>query len=73
MSATSAADSARPLRPAAIALGAMTPDSRLLAGGTDLVRAMTQQRHRPDLIVDLSAMTEPDHARSATACCEWGR
>jgi xanthine dehydrogenase FAD-binding subunit len=43
------------------ALGEMTPDSRLLAGGTDLVRAMTQQRHRPDLIVDLSALNELDH------------
>jgi xanthine dehydrogenase FAD-binding subunit len=42
------------------ALGEMTPDSRLLAGGTDLVRAMTQSRSRPDLIVDLSAMTELD-------------
>ena len=43
------------------ALGEMTPDSRLLAGGTDLVRAMSQQRSRPDLIVDLSAMAELDH------------
>jgi CO/xanthine dehydrogenase FAD-binding subunit len=43
------------------ALGEMTRDSRLLAGGTDLVRATTQQRHRPDLIVDLSAMAELDH------------
>jgi xanthine dehydrogenase FAD-binding subunit len=42
------------------ALREMTPDSRLLAGGTDLVRAMTQQRERPDLIVDLSAMAELD-------------
>jgi CO/xanthine dehydrogenase FAD-binding subunit len=39
----------------------MSPDSRLLAGGTDLVRTMTQQRHRPDLLVDLSAMTELEH------------
>jgi xanthine dehydrogenase FAD-binding subunit len=36
----------------------MTADSRLLAGGTDLVRAMTQERRRPGLIVDLSALTE---------------
>lgn len=40
------------------ALREMTADSRLLAGGTDLVRAMTQQRRRPGLIVDLSALTE---------------
>lgn len=40
------------------ALAAMTPRSRLLAGGTDLVRAMTKDGLRPDLIVDLSGMDE---------------
>lgn len=40
------------------ALAAMTPQSRLLAGGTDLVRAMTKEGLRPDLIVDLSGMDE---------------
>lgn len=40
------------------ALAAMTPQSRLLAGGTDLVRAMTKDGLRPDLIVDLSGMDE---------------
>ena len=40
------------------ALAAMTPQSRLLAGGTDLVRAMTKDGLRPDLIVDVSGMDE---------------
>jgi CO/xanthine dehydrogenase FAD-binding subunit len=40
------------------ALSRMTDQSRLLAGGTDLVRAMTKDGVRPDLIVDLSGMEE---------------
>lgn len=36
------------------ALAEMTPESRLLAGGTDLVIAMRRGECRPDLIVDLS-------------------
>lgn len=40
------------------ALSHMTARSRLLAGGTDLVRAMTKDGVRPDLIVDLSGMEE---------------
>jgi CO/xanthine dehydrogenase FAD-binding subunit len=40
------------------ALARMTPDSRLLAGGTDLVRAMTKEHLRLDLLVDLAGLTE---------------
>ena len=42
----------------AAALAGMTPRSRLLAGGTDLVNAMRRGECRPDLIVDLSGMRE---------------
>jgi len=45
------------------ALAAMTPRSRVLAGGTDLVRQMTQDGHRPDIIVDLSGVRELRHIR----------
>ncbi len=40
------------------ALGCATPASELLAGGTDLVRAMRLGHCRPDLIVDLSGVRE---------------
>jgi xanthine dehydrogenase FAD-binding subunit len=40
------------------ALRRMTPDSRLLAGGTDLVRAMTKEFLRPDLLIYLGGMDE---------------
>jgi CO/xanthine dehydrogenase FAD-binding subunit len=35
-----------------------TPESRLLAGGTDLVRAMHQQHREPDMLIDLSGVAE---------------
>lgn len=40
------------------ALAEMTAESRLLAGGTDLVRAMTKEHLRPDLLVDLGGLEE---------------
>ncbi len=40
------------------ALAEMGPASRLLAGGTDLVRAMTKEHLRPDLLVDLGGVDE---------------
>jgi len=40
------------------ALAGMTPRSRLLAGGTDLVNAMRRGECRPDLLVDLSGVRE---------------
>jgi xanthine dehydrogenase FAD-binding subunit len=40
------------------ALRRMTPSSRLLAGGTDLVREMNEGSLAPDLIVDLSGVRE---------------
>ncbi len=40
------------------ALGRATARTRLLAGGTDLVRALGRDRVRPDLIIDLSGMDD---------------
>jgi CO/xanthine dehydrogenase FAD-binding subunit len=40
------------------ALARMTGQSRLLAGGTDLVREMTKNGLRPDLLVDLNDLDE---------------
>ena len=40
------------------ALRLATPDSRLLAGGTDLIRSMHQSLWEPDLIIDLSGVRE---------------
>ncbi len=40
------------------ALREMTPDARLIAGGTDLVRKMTKEHLRPSLLVDLSGVPE---------------
>jgi CO/xanthine dehydrogenase FAD-binding subunit len=40
------------------ALARMTSQSRLLAGGTDLVREMNKNGLRPDLLVDLSDLDE---------------
>jgi xanthine dehydrogenase FAD-binding subunit len=48
----------RDLGELAEALGRATPRSRLLAGGTDLVRSMTWDGLRPDLIIDLSGVRE---------------
>ena len=40
------------------ALQRATPDSRLLAGGTDLIRSMHQSHWEPDLLIDLSGVRE---------------
>jgi xanthine dehydrogenase iron-sulfur cluster and FAD-binding subunit A len=40
------------------ALGAATASTRLLAGGTDLVRMMTERSCRPDLVIDLSGVAD---------------
>jgi CO/xanthine dehydrogenase FAD-binding subunit len=44
-------------------LGLATPASRLLAGGTDLVRAMFKERWEPDLLIDLSGVDELAYVR----------
>jgi CO/xanthine dehydrogenase FAD-binding subunit len=48
------------------ALGAMTAQSRFLAGGTDLVRSMQQDRWTPDLIVDLGDLAGLHGIRTTT-------
>ena len=45
------------------ALGRATPSSRLLAGGTDLMRSMHQDHWEPDLLIDLSGVRELDFVR----------
>ncbi|MCX6373038.1 MAG: FAD binding domain-containing protein [Actinobacteria bacterium] len=40
------------------ALQRATPSSRLLAGGTDLIRSMHQDHWEPDLLIDLSGVRE---------------
>jgi CO/xanthine dehydrogenase FAD-binding subunit len=40
-----------------------TPSSRLLAGGTDLMRGMHQDHWEPDLLIDLSGVRELDYVR----------
>jgi len=45
------------------ALQRATPSSRLLAGGTDLMRSMHQDHWEPDLLIDLSGMRELDFVR----------
>jgi xanthine dehydrogenase FAD-binding subunit len=45
------------------ALGQATPRSRLLAGGTDLVRIMRHDHWAPDLLIDLSGVRELDFVR----------
>jgi len=45
------------------ALQRMTPSSRLLAGGTDLIRSMHQDLWEPDLLIDLSGLRELDYVR----------
>lgn len=40
------------------ALRRATPNSRILAGGTDLVIAMHENRCKPDLVIDLSGVKE---------------
>jgi CO/xanthine dehydrogenase FAD-binding subunit len=43
------------------ALQRATPSSRLLAGGTDLMRSMHQDHWEPDLLIDLSGVRELDY------------
>jgi len=45
------------------ALQRATPSSRLLAGGTDLMRSMHQDHWEPDLLIDLSGVRELDYVR----------
>src|SRR5665647_1791252 len=45
------------------ALQRATPSSRLLAGGTDLIRSMHQEHWEPDLLIDLSGVRELDFVR----------
>ena len=45
------------------ALAQATPRTRLLAGGTDLVRAIRRPGSAPDLILDLTGMTELSYVR----------
>jgi CO/xanthine dehydrogenase FAD-binding subunit len=45
------------------ALAQATPQSRLLAGGTDLVRAVRRPGNEPDVIVDLTALTQLSYVR----------
>ena len=45
------------------ALRCATPSSRLLAGGTDLIRSMHQDHWEPDLLIDLSGVRELDSVR----------
>ncbi len=40
------------------ALAQATPQTRLLAGGTDLVRALSRPAGEPDVLVDLTGLTE---------------
>ena len=40
------------------ALGRTTPQSRLIAGGTDLMLHLRQSAHLPDTLIDLSGVTE---------------
>jgi len=45
------------------ALQRATPSSRLLAGGTDLMRSMHQDHWEPDLLIDLSGVRELEFVR----------
>jgi len=45
------------------ALQRATPSSRLLAGGTDLIRSMHQDHWEPDLLIDLSGLRELEYVR----------
>ena len=45
------------------ALKRATPGSRLLAGGTDLMRSMHHDHWEPDLLIDLSGVRELDYVR----------
>lgn len=45
------------------ALAQATPRTRLLAGGTDLVRELRRPGHEPDVLVDLTGLVELAHVR----------
>jgi CO/xanthine dehydrogenase FAD-binding subunit len=45
------------------ALKAATPQTRLLAGGTDLVRAIRRPGNEPDVIIDLTGLEQLSHVR----------
>ena len=45
------------------ALRRATPSSRLLAGGTDLIRSMHRDHWEPDLLIDLSGVRELGYVR----------
>jgi CO/xanthine dehydrogenase FAD-binding subunit len=45
------------------ALAAATPQTRLLAGGTDLVRSIRQPGSEPDTIIDLTALADLAYVR----------
>ena len=47
----------------AAALKAATPQTRLLAGGTDLVRAVRRPGSEPDVIIDLTGLDELSYVR----------
>ena len=51
------------LRELTAALQRATPSSRLLAGGTDLMRSMHHDHWEPDLLIDLSAVRELNYVR----------
>ena len=51
------------LRELTAALQRATPSSRLLAGGTDLIRSMHRDHWEPDLLIDLSGVRELDFVR----------
>ena len=45
------------------ALSTATPRTRILAGGTDLVRALREPGNEADVIVDLTGLTELSYVR----------
>jgi CO/xanthine dehydrogenase FAD-binding subunit len=51
------------IRELTAALQRATPSSRLLAGGTDLMRSMHQGHWEPDLLIDLSGVRELEFVR----------
>src|SRR5450756_2109217 len=60
------------LRELTVALQRATPSSRLLAGGTDLIRSMHRDHWEPDLLIDLSGVRELDFVRLETGTLRIG-
>jgi len=60
------------LRELTAALQRATPSSRLLAGGTDLIRSMHRDHWEPDLLIDLSGVRELDFVRLETGTLRIG-